>query len=171
MHSDRINRWLTLAGNVGVIGGLLLVALQLNQTTNAIRGSNYFAAAESSADWNKWVAESERMAPIAMKYAEVGVNGLTAEEKYRYGLAMLGAFRRHDAAFFQYERGLLSEDWYETIFRNDMATWVPRWQEFGMLDEQSESYILEGLRPTFSNEIRKYTDRSLRQIVPGVDGQ
>ena len=168
MIPKELNDWLQVVGLFGVIGGLILVAMELNQTTNAIRGSNYFAAAESSAEWNKWVAESERLAPIAMKYGALGVDGLTAEERYRYGVAMMGAFRRHDAAFFQYERGLLSEDWYETIFRNDMSIWVPRWQDFGMLDEQSESYILEGLRPTFLDEIRKYTNRSRREIVPEV---
>ena len=168
MDSDRLSRWLSLVANLGVFGGLLLVALELNQTTNAIRGSNYYSAAESSAEWNKLVAESERLAPIAMTYNAHGIDALSDEERYRYALLNLAAFRRHDGAFFQYELGLLSEDWYETIFRNDMETWVPRWREFGFLDEGSESYILEGLRPTFAAEVRKYMGRPARQIIPDV---
>lgn len=171
MVPKEVNDWLQVVGLFGVIGGLVLVALELNQTTNAIRASNYFSAAESSSEWNKWIAESDRMAPITKKYNDVGVDGLTEEERYRYGSAMMGAFRRHDGAFFQYERGLLSEDWYETIFRNDMATWVPRWEEFGFLDEQSGSYILEGLRPTFADEIRKYMGSPRRQLIPEVHAE
>ena len=33
MNSDQIGRWLTLAANVGVIAGLILVAVQINQNT------------------------------------------------------------------------------------------------------------------------------------------
>ncbi len=33
MDTDKVNRGLTLAANVGVLGGLILVAFQINQNT------------------------------------------------------------------------------------------------------------------------------------------
>jgi len=33
MKSEPVNRWLSLAANIGVIGGLVLVAVQINQNT------------------------------------------------------------------------------------------------------------------------------------------
>src|SRR5262245_45469833 len=37
MTLDRLNHWLTLLANVGVVAGLVLVAAQLHQNTEAIR--------------------------------------------------------------------------------------------------------------------------------------
>ena len=30
VHSDRLNRWLSLAANLGLLAGLVLVAVQIN---------------------------------------------------------------------------------------------------------------------------------------------
>ncbi len=40
MNLDAVNKWLTLLANFGVIGGLLLVAFQINFTTETIRLQN-----------------------------------------------------------------------------------------------------------------------------------
>ena len=37
MEFDRVNRWLTLAANLGLLVGLILVALQLNQNSELAR--------------------------------------------------------------------------------------------------------------------------------------
>jgi hypothetical protein len=37
MEFDRLNRWLSLAANLGLLAGLILVALQLNQTSELAR--------------------------------------------------------------------------------------------------------------------------------------
>ncbi len=36
MNLDQVNKWLTLVANFGVIGGLVLVAMQMNLATEAI---------------------------------------------------------------------------------------------------------------------------------------
>ncbi len=37
MDSDRLNRWLSLAANLGLMAGLLLVAVQINQSSQLAR--------------------------------------------------------------------------------------------------------------------------------------
>jgi len=37
MEFDRLNRWLALAANLGLLAGLIMVALQLNQTSELAR--------------------------------------------------------------------------------------------------------------------------------------
>ena len=47
MDSERVNRWLTLAANLGVIAGLVLVAIQINQNTQITKAqiaNDYFLA-------------------------------------------------------------------------------------------------------------------------------
>ena len=38
MDFDKLNRWLTLVTNVGLITGLILVAMQINQSRHLVRG-------------------------------------------------------------------------------------------------------------------------------------
>ncbi len=33
MNSDNVNRWLSLDANIGVLSGLIMVAIQINQNT------------------------------------------------------------------------------------------------------------------------------------------
>ena len=37
VNSDRINRWLTLGSNVGILAGLILVAVQIQQNSQLVR--------------------------------------------------------------------------------------------------------------------------------------
>ena len=64
---ERVDRWLSVIGNAGVILGLILVAVELRQTTNAMQGATYFARAESSMQWNMWIAESDHMLPAIVR--------------------------------------------------------------------------------------------------------
>jgi len=38
MDTDRLNYWFTLSANIGVIAGLILVAVQINQNTQIAKG-------------------------------------------------------------------------------------------------------------------------------------
>lgn len=44
MNLDRLNQWLALGANVGVVVGFLLIAAQLNLNTEAIRLQKNFGA-------------------------------------------------------------------------------------------------------------------------------
>jgi hypothetical protein len=49
MDSDKINRWLTLGANIGVLSGLILVALQINQNSEIAKAqlaNDYYLADE-----------------------------------------------------------------------------------------------------------------------------
>ncbi|RLA43619.1 MAG: hypothetical protein DRR06_11645 [Gammaproteobacteria bacterium] len=37
VNSDRLNRWLTLGANVGILAGLILVAVQIQQNSQLVR--------------------------------------------------------------------------------------------------------------------------------------
>lgn len=52
MNLDALNKWLTLLANFGVIGGLVLIAMQMNFTAGTIRLQN-------DIDLNKGIAAGE----------------------------------------------------------------------------------------------------------------
>ena len=56
MEFDRLNRWLTLAANLGLLVGLILVALQLNQNSELARAQliNEGNTTESQSGQQSW---------------------------------------------------------------------------------------------------------------------
>lgn len=81
MKKIDLGQTMNTIASVGVVGGLILVALELNQATNAILGATYQANAESSAEWNKWTIDSDYLLPIVVKYLESGRDSLSLEEQ------------------------------------------------------------------------------------------
>ena len=165
MKLQNLDKWFTLTANVGVIAGLVLVALELDQTTKAIEGATYQTKAASSAAWNTTLAESEYGLAALFKGQETNFKGLDQTQLARVDLYLQAGFQRMDAFFYQYELGLMPANYYETVFTADMQNWVPRWKQRGWLNEGAEdSYIQRAMRPSFRAEIMKFID------VPLQDG-
>jgi hypothetical protein len=158
MDSNRWNQWLSLAANVGVVLGLILVALELRQTRDAALGATYQNRSMINMEWSKWVAESDYIAPMIQQTRAGGRESLTADQEQRSQSTMLAAIHRLDGFFYQYELGLLEQDYYESVFRAEMRTWVPRWRETGMLEPPWTDYM----RPSFREEVQKYLDEAVR---------
>ena len=83
MDSDRLNRWLALGANIGVLVGLLLVLLQMNQNEELLRvqitneffesyiaADTTFAGENLPAIWQKSVEEPENLSIAEMRAME-----------------------------------------------------------------------------------------------------
>ena len=83
MDSDRLNRWLTLGANLGVLGGLILVILQMNQNEKLIRvqitndyfesyiaADTAFAGENLPAIWQRSFEEPENLSIAEMRVME-----------------------------------------------------------------------------------------------------
>lgn len=53
MNLDSLNKWLTLAANIGVIAGIIFLGLELNQNTTAVQS----ASRQESLNAELWVFE------------------------------------------------------------------------------------------------------------------
>lgn len=157
MDWDRWNSWLTLAANLGVLAGLFLIALELNQTRLAMVGAAYQTRASIGMEWNKWLSESDYLVPIIEKLSESGWDSLSFQEQYRVRNSGLAAMYRLDGYYYQYELGLLDQEYYEGQFTAEMRTWVPRWREWGLLD----SYTGQ-VRSSFAEQIQRFMDVDLQ---------
>ena len=83
MESDRLNQWLTLGANFGVLGGLVLVILQMNQNEELIRvqitndyfesyiaADTTFAGENLPAVWQKSFEDPENLSIAEMRVME-----------------------------------------------------------------------------------------------------
>jgi len=90
------------------------------------------------------------------QWGDKSFSELSRDHQSRLLAAVEAAFHKMDGIFYQYELGLLPEDYYRTTFRNLMRIWVPRWRDSGLLDR---GWIVP--RPSFQAEINEFLDDPL----------
>ena len=118
MDTDKVNRGLTLAANVGVLGGLILVAFQINQNTQIAKAqitNDYYLA-----DMELELAMMGDNPAISWTKAVYTPNDLTKEDAavidryFNYGLVQIQRLQK------MHELGLAGDDWENRI---DYLSW------------------------------------------------
>ena len=62
---ERINQWLTPVANLAVFAGILFLAYEIEQNTDAVRSATYAAYADTLNTWGEFTAEhSEKLAVL-----------------------------------------------------------------------------------------------------------
>jgi hypothetical protein len=113
MDREKINRWLTLLANLGVLGGLILVALQIRQNTAITRAqvtNDYFLAdmqleltmmgENPAASWIKAVYSPDEL---------TREDAAVVDRYFNYGIVQLQRLRRMN------ELGLADDQWTDRI--------------------------------------------------------
>jgi len=108
MKSDRINQWLTLVANIGVIFGLILVALELQQNSELMRVQISQARADSAMASNEHSFNSDHIPPILVKVRQG--SDLSAEERIRFTDYFRAMNRNQDNVLSQYDAGMLGDN-------------------------------------------------------------
>ena len=105
VNSDRINQWLTLAANFGVIVGLILLIVEIRQNTDVIRAQINQSRTETAMAEQQATYNSDYIPALLAKISED--EPLSAEDLIRYD-AYIRAFNRNmDNQLWQYNNGLL----------------------------------------------------------------
>ena len=107
MKMDAVNHWLALFANLGVILGIVFLALEINQNTRLTRAQITQSRAETSAYLAMEHANSEYIPVIRQKLLDN--QPLDAIEVERYNAFLRAALRVQDNNYQQYQMGLLGE--------------------------------------------------------------
>ena len=107
MDGEKLNRWLTLAANFGVLAGLVLLLVELDQTSAIER-------AQTRNDLSNTVIELLFAQATNPKLAEVIVKSnnfepLTPEEEVMYVSRSEAAFRYWENVHYQHRQGMYDE--------------------------------------------------------------
>ncbi len=113
MNSDRLGRWLTLAANIGVIAGLILVAVQINQNTaitKAQMANDYFIAdmALELAMMGENPADSFHKAVYTPDEVTTA-DAVVLDRYFNYGMVQIQRLQKMD------ELGMADEGWRERV--------------------------------------------------------
>ena len=154
MNADSVNRWLTLSANIGVVIGLILLLIELDQNSDLLRAQIHQARSDTHVGHRLNDVESEKWTAIRMKLADNGypqdetsIDALTPEELLRYGDYIAARHSDLDNLHYHYQQGYLDEEYYQykvvcAIRRNE-----PYWKKLGV--------FRTNVRPSFTAEIER----------------
>jgi hypothetical protein len=117
MKSEQLQGWLTLAANVGVLIGIVLLVAELSQNLTAARAQTRHDLSTDIVSLFTQVAGNEQLASLRRR-ADAG-ELLSPDEKYQYELITRAFFRYWEDVHYQYRNGLYDE----TEFSRQRDAW------------------------------------------------
>ena len=131
VDSEKVNRWLTLGANFGVLIGLVFLVVELKQANDLAEASAYRARGEEIQSALQAIALSPDLAAIEIKAQKQGIAELSDIEVRRYQRWVEAALFRMQNQFNDYRLGYLNDDSYQAMLRT-AASQYPRWIELGI---------------------------------------
>ena len=107
MESDRVNRWLTLGANIGVLVGIVLLIFELNQNREMMRAQIRNELTTGVQDLLRPALVDQDLADLLIR-AETG-ESLSPAESYRVRTWDSSIFRYWENVHYQYRQGLYDE--------------------------------------------------------------
>ena len=150
MKAKRVNRWLTLVANFGVLIGIILLLVELNQNSTMMRAQTRNEVSQGIVDLLSLSANNEQLASL-MRRADSGEE-LTPDEYLQFQHRSFALFRYLENLHYQYRQGLFGEAEFATqreawkIYLNSSEAAVAVWCLY---------------KPTVSIEFRAEIDSTL----------
>ena len=112
MRVDNLNRWLTFGANVGVVIGLALLVIELNQNSELVRAQIHQARSDNYVSDVMALADSEFLLPAYEKLADAGgitdpnsLDALDPTERARVRRYVQARHADYDNLYYQYQLG------------------------------------------------------------------
>ncbi len=114
MDMDRANRWFTFGANIGVIAGILFLAVEIRQSNHIAIASTEIAVRTSLASTNESLYLDSDFAELIVKIGDVDAELTPAEEwrVYQYIVQGLNIWLAIETA---YANGMLPQETYGVI--------------------------------------------------------
>ncbi len=144
--ADKVNQWLTLGANLGVLVGLILLLVGLDQNSDLLRAQIHQARADNFESFMVEYADTEQLLPAMVKFRTTGaprdvsaLNRLDPIERDGIRSFFDGRVAGYDNLYYQYRSGFLDEDFYSVRVVNSVRTWGPVWLELGLIRPGAEN--------------------------------
>jgi len=150
-RSDNVNKWLTLAANVGVLIGLLLLVAELNQNRAVLRAQIHQSRADSFVSTRVALGDSEFLLPALTKLRAAGglddpaegLKALDEIERERVRTFFQAGYADFDNQYYQYRLGYLDENFYRSRVVRTIRAVTPIWIELGITNQGTPEFQAE----------------------------
>jgi len=150
--SDQLSKWLTLLANIGVLAGLAILILEIRQNNDIAMAQIEQSRSESLTQWRRERVINDHIAPLIVKMRALGreytdkfgravrpadYQRRTAYvldkledpvDRYRAESWIMASFYDFETLFFQYKRGLVSQDYWEGRIVPAIIDDAPEWK-------------------------------------------
>jgi len=154
MGSDKLNKWLSLLANLGVVAGLAILIVEINQTNNLAEAEAAQRRSDQIMQAKKEYALSEYIPEITTKYQENGIDALTAVEVSRLKSWESARRIRMSAQYRQYLMGYLDQETAERTVQDAALSFADIWDDIG-LETDGNKGSLDGVSEEFWREVQK----------------
>ena len=113
MNSDRINRWLTLFANFGVVIGILLLIFELNQNRDLMKAQIRHQISQEEANYALTMANNRNLVELILRAGQG--EELDRVDSLQNFLRLNAFFRMQENTHYQARQGLFDELEYEGI--------------------------------------------------------
>jgi len=117
VDTTKLARWLSLGANIGVVAGIVLLVMELNQNREMMRAQVRHDLAMGIVDILQTPASDEQLAGVLYR-ANTGAE-LTAQEHFQFELRTNALLRYWEDVHYQYRAGLYDE----TEFARQRDAW------------------------------------------------
>jgi hypothetical protein len=117
LNTEKLTRWLTLGAHVGVLIGILLVLVELDQNRDMMRAQIRHELAMGIVDLLQTPAENAQLAGVL--YRAINDQPLSEEELFQFHMRTNALFRYWEDVHYQYRVGLYDE----TEFARQRDAW------------------------------------------------
>ena len=150
MNAEHVNRWLTLGANVGVVIGLILLLVELDQNSDLVRAQIHQSRSDTWVSDRLEFADSEFLLPAYQEFVSAGgpmdpsaieeLDPIESARIYRYLEARAGDY---DNLYYQYQQGYLDEEFYRTRIAASIKRMAPIWLNMEFLNRLRPSFVAE----------------------------
>jgi hypothetical protein len=114
VDSSKLNSWLTLAANIGVLVGLLLLVVEIRQNTAASQAQTAQAIIDSSRNFLVGIAMDEDFARIR-EAGQSDISSLSDSDAYRFAAYSRGNWLYFQNVWIQWTLGVVDDRIWWTI--------------------------------------------------------
>jgi hypothetical protein len=158
MNTSKFSRWLRFGANIGVVTGLFLLLVEMDQNNDLARAQIHQIRADSWGDFKLELADSEYLLPAMSRFQEAGGLGnlealdtLSNIDRARVVQFLMHRYNDYDNLFYQYQQGFLDEEYYEYRIAPSIRVLAATWKNIGVYDVA---------RPSFVDEVDRITSET-----------
>ena len=146
-----MNRWLSLGANTGVLVGIILLVIELDQARDLMRSQVRQQIAQDEANWMLTTAANRQLADVTIQAAMGEELDPASQLQYRARLAAY--FRIQENIHYQVEQGLFDDVEFDGIKR--------QWRGFGSLSigvRREWCFLRDNMSPQFRSDMNEALD-------------
>lgn len=152
MNLDKLNKWLTLAANIGVIAGIVLLALEIKQNNELLSSQARMFGEQNRMRDEIAIMENAALRAVLTKKNQM--EDLTAEEELLYRVFQSTVLNSWQATWYEYRAGFIEIDGH-----------VRRWRDMYWHQEYGERW--NETKHRYHPEFVEWMNRNILSDPPG----